>query len=150
VVRAVVGALVICCTTTSLSGCFLFHRHKDESCREKAFAQNTDNHPPLKVPAGMSAPDTRSAIQVPQLDTPERVRAKSEPCLSRPPNYFNTASPHSGPDAPSPPLVPLQNPTPPSTPSVPSSSVPAPPAPRTPEPAPPAPAPADQTSAAPK
>ena len=94
--RTVSGALILCCAMLPLlSGCAIpfFHRHnKDAGCREKPFVQNTENRPPLKIPEGMDAPDTRSAIRVPELDTPERVRAKNEPCLSRPPNYFGAAS----------------------------------------------------------
>ncbi|HEX4377222.1 MAG TPA: hypothetical protein VHZ99_08725 [Steroidobacteraceae bacterium] len=90
--RTAIGALVLCCAMLPLlDGCaipFFHHRNKDAGCREKPFSLNTDNRPPLKVPDGMDAPDTRSAIKVPELDTPERVRAKNEPCLSRPPDYF--------------------------------------------------------------
>ena len=32
--------------------------------------------PPLKAPAELEAPDTRNALKVPPLDTPERVRGQ--------------------------------------------------------------------------
>jgi hypothetical protein len=92
--RAAVGALLVCCATVSvLSGCTvwdrMFHRRpKDAGCVEKPFSQNTETRLPLKVPEGLSAPDTRNAIRVPDLTSPERMRARSEPCLSRPPSYF--------------------------------------------------------------
>jgi hypothetical protein len=107
--RAGIGALILCSSIVPLlSGCSLwnrmFHRHnKDAGCTEKPFALNTDNRPPLKIPEGLSAPDTGNAIKVPDLTAPERVRAKNEPCLSRPPNYFNGgAAPAPGTPAPAP------------------------------------------------
>jgi hypothetical protein len=115
--RTAGGALVVCCAMLPLlSGCTIpfFHRHnKDAGCHEKPFSQNTDNRPPLKVPEGMDAPDTRSAIRVPELDTPERVRAKNEPCLSKPPNYFGSSAsnPASAPGSPPPEGVPLPTPS---------------------------------------
>lgn len=43
--------------------------------------------PPLKAPPELQAPDTRNALKVPPLNTPERVRDKSEPCLDIPPPF---------------------------------------------------------------
>jgi hypothetical protein len=92
--RAAAGALVCCAMLSMLSGCALwdrvFHRDrpKDAGCVEKPFSQNTEVRPPLKVPDGLSSPDTRNAIKVPELTGPERMRARNEPCLSRPPSYF--------------------------------------------------------------
>jgi uncharacterized lipoprotein len=43
--------------------------------------------PPLKAPPELQAPDTRNALKIPPLDTPERVRSKSEPCLDIPPPF---------------------------------------------------------------
>jgi uncharacterized lipoprotein len=43
--------------------------------------------PPLKAPPELQAPDTRNALKVPPLNTPERVRGKSEPCLDIPPPF---------------------------------------------------------------
>jgi len=74
-----------------LSGCALynslFHRSHDTGCSEKPFQANTENLPGIVVPEGLSAPDTRNVVKVPVLNEPERVRAKSEPCLAQPPNY---------------------------------------------------------------
>jgi hypothetical protein len=77
-----------------LSGCTIWdrvfhHDKKNGGCTEKPFAQNTENRPLLKVPEGLSAPDTRNAIKIPDLTSPERLRTRNEPCLSRPPNYFS-------------------------------------------------------------
>ena len=43
--------------------------------------------PPLKAPPGLEAPDTRNALKVPELNTPERPRGKDEPCLDAPPPF---------------------------------------------------------------
>ena len=88
--RAKLGAALLCCTILSLlSGCSAFHRNKTVGCTEKPFSLSTETRPPLKVPEGLSAPDTRNAIKVPDLGNSERVRAASEPCLSHPPSYFS-------------------------------------------------------------
>ena len=72
-----------------LSGCTLFHRGHNRAggCTQRPFAGNTDGLPPLVVPSGLSAPDTRNAVKIPELKEPERVRAKNEPCLAQPPSY---------------------------------------------------------------
>ena len=41
--------------------------------------------PPLKAPPGLESPDTRNALKLPNLNTPERVRGPDEPCLDAPP-----------------------------------------------------------------
>ena len=51
--------------------------------------------PPLKAPPDLDPPNTRNALKVPPLDTPERIRGKNEPCLDVPPPY----STPKGPDA---------------------------------------------------
>jgi uncharacterized lipoprotein len=43
--------------------------------------------PPLKAPSELQPPDTRNALKVPPLNTPERVRGKNEPCLDVPPPF---------------------------------------------------------------
>jgi hypothetical protein len=92
--RARIGALLLCCVLLpALSGCSVwnrvFHRNRGPGCSEKPFALNTSTRPALKVPEGLSAPDTRNAVRIPDLsDHPERVRAKTEPCLAQPPSYF--------------------------------------------------------------
>ena len=43
--------------------------------------------PPLQAPPGLDAPNTRNALKVPTLNTPERKRGKNEPCLDLPPPF---------------------------------------------------------------
>ena len=67
------GALLVCAVTLPLlSGCTvyqrLFHRGGNKNfvgCTERPFAGNADSRPTLKVPEGMSAPDTRNAVKIP-------------------------------------------------------------------------------------
>jgi hypothetical protein len=93
--RAALGALLLCAVTLPLlCGCTLFNRvfHRggknSVACHERPFAGNADSRPPLKVPEGLSAPDTRSAVKIPELSAADRGRAKTEPCLAQPPNFF--------------------------------------------------------------
>jgi hypothetical protein len=96
--RAALGALLVCAVTLPLlSGCSLyqrvFHRGGNKSfvgCTERPFAGNADSRPNLKVPDGMSMPDTRNAVRIPSLNTPDPYtgKAKTEPCLAQPPNFF--------------------------------------------------------------
>jgi hypothetical protein len=90
--RAALPALCLCCCAVPLlSGCSLyrslFHRSHDTGCSEKPFQAKTDNLPGLVVPEGLSPPETRNEVKIPALNEPERVRAKSEPCLAQPPSY---------------------------------------------------------------
>jgi uncharacterized lipoprotein len=114
--RAGLGALLSCALLLPLlSGCALynrvFHRHRDPaSCSERPFIGNTDSRPPLQVPAGMSAPDTRNAIKIPQLPAASAELPKSEPCLARPPPYYSKPPPAK--PAPPPPAAPAAAPPP--------------------------------------
>jgi hypothetical protein len=86
---AAVRTLLIClAVATTLPGCALFHRHRAAAgCREPALAATAASLPPLRVPAGMSAPDTHNAVRIPPLDEPEPARPRSAPCLSMPPSF---------------------------------------------------------------
>lgn len=65
-----------------LAGC------KSMSCNGSPEYGNADSIPSLKVPVGLDAPDTRNALKVPELDTPDRPRTDAEGCLDKPPSYF--------------------------------------------------------------
>jgi len=72
-----------------LTGCSLlpWHGKKSVGCKEPQVGRDAKNLPPLQVPPGLDAPDTRNAIKIPPLTEPERPRAPTEPCLSVPPSY---------------------------------------------------------------
>jgi hypothetical protein len=94
-----------------LPGCTLYNRvfHRGQtaaSCHERPFAGNADSRPPLKVPEGLSAPDTRNAVKIPDLGAAARERPKTEPCLALPPKFFAKAPPAAPkPVAPAPPAA---------------------------------------------
>ena len=69
---------------TAVSGC----KSRMESCHQtnKDYAGAKDL-PPLKAPPGLETPNTRNALKVPPLNTPERIRGKNEPCLDIPPPF---------------------------------------------------------------
>ncbi len=95
--HAALPALCLCCCSALLlSGCSvwnsLFHRSHDNRCTEKPFRGNTESLAGLRVPDGMTPPDSRNQIKIPQLNEPERTRAKTEPCLSQPPSYASGSS----------------------------------------------------------
>ena len=71
------------------AGCSLLHhgRNKLPGCKEPQVGFDSQNRAPLKVPAGLDAPDTRNAIKIPPLTEPERPRTPQEPCLTLPPRY---------------------------------------------------------------
>jgi uncharacterized lipoprotein len=56
--------------------------------------------PSLKAPAGLESPDTRAALRVPVLNTPERVRGRDEPCLDAPPPFDSAKTVPTGAPAP--------------------------------------------------
>jgi uncharacterized lipoprotein len=66
--------------------------------------------PPLKAPPGLEAPNTRNALKVPALNTPERVRGRDEPCLDAPPPYSTPKTTPAAPQA-APPAQPREVPT---------------------------------------
>ena len=68
-------------------GCSWFRHGSHSRCREPTVGAGSRNLPPLQVPAGLDAPDTRNAIKIPPLTEPERPRSLKDPCLSRPPSY---------------------------------------------------------------
>jgi hypothetical protein len=43
--------------------------------------------PPLKIPQGLDAPDTASALKLPTLNEPLAPRSKKDPCLDEPPSF---------------------------------------------------------------
>jgi hypothetical protein len=146
--RAGLGALLSCALLLPLlPGCTLynrvFHRNRDPAtCRERPFIGNTDSRPPLTVPEGMSAPDTRNAIKIPQLPAAPADPSKTEPCLAQPPPFY--AKPAvAKPGSPAPPTVPANSPALPQLPAAPTppaAPTSAPPAAPTSVPAPDAPA----------
>ena len=72
------------------AGCNPFRRHSaaNELCKEpEGYAQATEAKT-LAIPAGLESPDTRNALRIPDLSTPEPPgRKKGQGCLDEPPSY---------------------------------------------------------------
>ncbi len=77
-----------------LSGCHLLHS-VTHSC-----SNNTDGYNkatsirPVRVPLGLDPPDTKSALQIPQLNEPAApARSSKDPCLDEPPKFVEPRGP---------------------------------------------------------
>lgn len=89
-------SFVLCCATLMLAGCSSWGIFKASCAKPADFAAVVDNGP-LKIPAGKDAPDTRAALTIPPLDTPEVPRPADAPCIDMPPKF--TPAPPKRPQA---------------------------------------------------
>jgi hypothetical protein len=73
----------------ALNGCFLFHHHgNNNTCNDPQPYANARSIAPLKTPVGLTAPDTRSALRIPDLnEPPPPPRTRADPCLDTPPSF---------------------------------------------------------------
>jgi uncharacterized lipoprotein len=73
----------------ALGGCGLFHRHGNHNtCNDPQPYANARSIAPLKTPVGLTAPDTRSALKIPDLnEPPPPARTRADPCLDTPPAF---------------------------------------------------------------
>jgi uncharacterized lipoprotein len=80
-----------------LSGCrSWFHSN---TCNKPQAYQSASSVPPLKVPAGLDAVDTSTALKLPALNEPAPPpRTLKDPCLDSPPP-FKVAKPAPAPQA---------------------------------------------------
>ena len=89
--RSVFALPAVLCASLLLGGCATIHRWMNRpaavGCHEAPFNGEADTRPALKVPQGLSAPDTTGAIKIPQLNEPEQPRPRNAPCLDIPPSY---------------------------------------------------------------
>jgi uncharacterized lipoprotein len=76
--------VAIALALAAVSGCKSQMESCHQSNRDYAGAREM---PPLKAPPGLETPNTRNALKVPALGTPERIRGKNEPCLDIPPPF---------------------------------------------------------------
>lgn len=75
--------------TSSLSGCGLFDIITVD-CTEPQPYESSQEVPPLRVPEGLTAPNTRNALQVPEVTAPPRPKAEGR-CLDVPPEFAPAA-----------------------------------------------------------
>ncbi len=67
------------------SGCGLLP-DAETGCDKPRPYQSAVAAPPLRVPAGADLPDTRNALRIPEVHTPERP-VEAGRCLDFPPSY---------------------------------------------------------------
>lgn len=79
-------AAVVCVT----SGCNPFRRSQaDAVCKGPEGYSDAATVPALTIPPGLESPDTRGALRIPDLATPEPPpRKRSQGCLDEPPPYL--------------------------------------------------------------
>ena len=64
-----------------VGGCHFFRSASAKACHSPKSYQKAQNVPPLKVPAGLDAPDTTNALRLPALhDPPPPPRTGKQPC----------------------------------------------------------------------
>lgn len=86
----------IACSLLGLAGC---HRGllKEHTCNKPQPYASSQSIPPLRVPLGVDAPDTRAALQIPPLNEPTPPpRSLRDPCLDEPPSYATPGSSSRG------------------------------------------------------
>jgi hypothetical protein len=82
--RGVLRAALVLTLCVASSGCA---RWFAGTCAQPGdFAGAVDNAQ-LKIPPGLSAPDTRAAMPIPPLSEPERPKSAETVCLDAPPPY---------------------------------------------------------------
>jgi hypothetical protein len=69
----------------TLTGCAAF---RGETCHEPQAYQSAESVPSLRVPDGLSAPQNRGALKIPDVGETARPRGPGEPCLDEPPSFF--------------------------------------------------------------
>jgi uncharacterized lipoprotein len=85
--------IVLLFSVLALSGCGLF-KPTYESCDEAPAYAGARELPPLRVPPGVDAPDTRNALRIPDVAAPERPL--SGRCIDAPPSYSPQQTPSAG------------------------------------------------------
>ncbi len=81
-IRPIAALLVL----VALQGCAAINPFQTTCAKPEDFAGAVDNAP-LRVPAGKDMPDTRTALKIPALETPEAPRPVDSPCLDTPPKF---------------------------------------------------------------
>ena len=82
------AAWVLAAIVPVLSGCQAFHALTARSCTKPRHYTLARSIPPLKIPIGLDAPDTRHSLVVPALKGPTPPPPAGQPCLDAPPSYL--------------------------------------------------------------
>jgi uncharacterized lipoprotein len=82
----------------ALCGCRSLHRFTQSCNKDTDGYLQASNVSPIKVPAGVDPPETRSALQIPVLNEPVPPKlGPKDPCLDAPPKYTEPRGPRPPP-----------------------------------------------------
>lgn len=82
----------------ALGGCSSLHRFAQSCNKDTDGYLQATTVAPIKVPPGVDAPDTRSALQIPVLNEPANPpRGPKDPCLDAPPKFSEPKGPRPPP-----------------------------------------------------
>ena len=87
--------LCIAVALALLSGCaWMPFRHgskegKANDCNKPQLYEQAASRPPLAIPVGLDALNTRGALRIPELREPEAPRKLTDACLDEPPKFSN-------------------------------------------------------------
>ena len=81
-----IRSVAVLLAVLALPGCAAINPFQATCAKPEDFAGAIDNAP-LRVPAGKDMPDTRAALKIPALETPEAPRPADSPCLDSPPKF---------------------------------------------------------------
>lgn len=86
--RILCGALVSAAAGIALTGCAFKTWFHSKPCNKTQVYASAQSIAPLQVPAGVDAPDTRSALKIPPLNEPAPPpRKPTDQCLDTPPLF---------------------------------------------------------------
>jgi uncharacterized lipoprotein len=78
--------LMLAAAGTLVSGCHLFSKLNPD-CHTRQEYQRAASAPPLKVPAGLDAPNTAGALVIPPVSDVPPPPGRKEACYDVPPRY---------------------------------------------------------------
>jgi len=82
------GFVLLAVALVILSGCHVWRNASTRACHESRGYTQAQSVAPLKIPPGLDAPDTSSALRLPELKEPAPPpRSAKDPCLDTPPSF---------------------------------------------------------------
>ena len=87
--------LTLIAAAALLSGCHLFGKLTPD-CHTPQEYQRAGQRPPLKVPAGLDAPNTKDALVIPTVELAPPPPGPKDACLDLPPRYKPAPSNKAG------------------------------------------------------
>jgi uncharacterized lipoprotein len=89
---SIARATLLALTAILLCGCKYMPWHPFQhlsslDCHKRQDYQHARQLPPIKVPPGLDAPNTQSALSIPPVDEAPPAPGPHDPCLDLPPKY---------------------------------------------------------------